>query len=629
MAADYRRMGAAQYTAWLAAGGSLAKASFAAQAVSTSDVSGLATTLSGPIVTTEMGPGSPLLPSHPESAEPRRFDYQPGRNINSRPRAYEPLDFATLRRLCSSYDVARIAIEARKDEARGWDWDVRVKPVSGLTRDDQKARAASFAEDVARVKGFLESPNQEDDFGSWLMQYLEDLFVVDAPCLYLRPTRGGNLYAAEVIDGSTIQVLVDAYGRQPKLAKTVVPRPHQHIWIQTGDGAVCSVCEWPSAYQQVIRGVPWTSFAAYEMLYIPYHQSADSPYGTPPVYWVLMAVNRALRRQSLDLSLFTEGTMPPAFYRLPEGWTTAQALELQELWDALLAGDDVARARLRFIPGGNGAGIERMNPEPRPEVETWLMHVTAAAFGTSAYELGFEPDSGLGGAGFGDASRASAEKRGSKPLSRYLAGLLNRIIAIALKAPELEFVWRGLGETADQLKEAQRDEIRWKAGAYATDEWREDHGLDAIGLGPSVYDPKIGVVLVSDLLANAAATAGAAAALAGTVLDPTGQTVLKAEAAGAAAAEAAPVPSSAPNETTVGQRIGTPATPIAKASAAGDLAAWERKAIRALKLGRDATRFSSDAIDPATLDVLRNRLRKASTTTDVRAAFAGLAEVTR
>lgn len=607
----------------------LRKASLASQAVSTAELRVLSGQLlaSGAVApAVEMGPGAPMDPAHPESVEPRRFDVQPGRNAVARPRSYEALTFSTFRALCSNYDVARIAIEARKDEARGWDWDVRVKPVSGLTRDDQKARAAAFEGDVARVKGFLESPNQEDDFGSWLMQFLEDLFVIDAPTIYLRPTIGGQLYAAEVIDGSTISVLVDAYGRLPRLASSKRPSPHMHVWIQSGDGAVCPICSWPSAYQQVVHGIPWTNFAAYELVYAPYHPVSESPYGTPPIYWVLMAVNRALRRQSLDLSLFTEGTMPPAFYKLPDTWTSQQLVDLQTLVDDMLAGNDKARSRLQFLPGGTGTGLERVNPEPKNEVEQWLMHITAAAFGTSAYELGFEPSSGLGGAGFGDASRSSAEKRGAKPLSSYLAGILNRIIAGPLKAAELEFVWRGMGQTADQLAEAQRDEIRWKAGAYGTDEWREDHGLDPIGLGPSVYDPKLGVVLVRDILAASAATAGAQVALTQATLDPTGQSIPDAEAAGAAAAET-PVPSSLPGETTVGDRVGTPATPIAKASVGGDLAAWERKAVRALKLGRDATRFTSDAIPEATVDLLRDRLRKASTPADVRAAFAGL-EVT-
>lgn len=623
MTAPYRRMGAAEYSDWLAAGGNLAKASLASAAVGTTSLTVLAGQMadSGVAVTTELGPGSPMLPAHPETVEPRRMDYQVGRNAVARPRSYERLSFASLRALCASYDVARLAIEARKDEARGWDWDIRVKPVGGLTRDDQKARAAAFAEDVARVKGFLESPNQEDDFGSWLMQYLEDLFVIDAPTLYLRPTIGGQLYAAEVIDGSTISLLVDGYGRLPRLATTKRPSPHAHAWIQYGDGAVCAICNWPSAYQQVVHGIPWTNFAAYELLYTPYHPSSESPYGTPPIYWVLIAVNRALRRQSLDLTLFTEGTMPAAFYKLPENWTAAQLQELQALMDELLAGNDKARSRLQFLPGGTGTGLERINPEPKPEVEEWLMHVTAAAFGTSAYELGFEPSSGLGGAGFGDASRSSAEKRGAKPLSSHLAKLLNRIIAGPLRAPDLEFVWRGMGQTADQYKEAQRDEIRWKAGAYGTDEWREDHGLDPIGLGPTVFDPKIGVVLVKDVLAMSATTAAAEAALTAKVLDPTDQVP------DVAAAEI-PVPSSAPGETTVGDRVGPPATPIAKASAGGDLAAWERKAVRALKSGRDGSRFTSDAIPPATVELLRDRLRKASTTADVRAAFAGLAEVT-
>ena len=38
---------------------------------------------------------------------------------------------------------------------------------------------------------------------------LEDLFVLDAPALYVRRTVGGTLYAIEPIDGATIKRVLD------------------------------------------------------------------------------------------------------------------------------------------------------------------------------------------------------------------------------------------------------------------------------------------------------------------------------------------------------------------------------------------------------------------------------------
>jgi hypothetical protein len=553
-----------------------------------------------------MGPGTPMLPMASNEHDPRRFAYQPGRNLVATPRAYEPITFAVLRNLCATYDVARVAIEARKDEARGWEWDVRPRPLKGLTLDEQKARSAGFRDEVTRVTGFLMSPNQEDDFGTWLVQYLEDLFSIDAPTIYLRSTRGGDLYAAEIVDGSTIRVLIDDYGRLPTLGATApIPTPHLHNWQQMADAIVCSVCNWPAAYGQVIFGVSRTYFPAYELVYEPYHQDPTSPYGSPPMEWVLMSVNRALRRQSLDLSNFTEGTLPISYYKLPEGWTPGQIEEMQQIFDTLLAGDDLARARVRFVPGGTGAGPERINPEPTTDVEKWLMHITAAAFGTSAFELGFEPSSGLGGAGFGESSRVSAEKRGSRPLAAHLKGILDRLIAGPLGAPDLEFRFRGLQAAQDQQAEAMAREIEWKSGAYSTDEWRDDKGFDPIGLGPTVFDPKVGVVLVSDLLAASSATASVEASSTTSLLD-TGKPSPPA------------TPSAAPGETTADAPIAPPAV---KASRIDDLAKWRRKALNAVERGRNPARFDSDEIDDDTAGRLGALLAGATTAAQVRAAF--------
>ena len=59
---------------------------------------------------------------------------------------------------------------------------------------------------------------------------------------------------------------------------------------------------------------------------------------------------------------------------------------------------------------------------------------------------------------------------------------------------------------------------------------------------------------------------------------------------------------------------------MAKA-AAGDLARWERKALRAVKDGRDPARFASLAIAAGQATFLRDALAKASGVDQVRAAF--------
>ena len=564
-------------------------------AISASDLSDLANGLAGP-QDSSMTPGVPQAPSRPQDIDPRRFDYQPGRNITPRPRAFEQYNYATFRQLCRTYDVARIAIEARKDEVRSWEWDIRVRPIAGLTREDQRARAATFADKVARVKGFLMSPNQEDDWGTWITTYMHEVLVVDAPAIYRRPNKAGKPYALEIIDGTTLALLIDYYGRTP-----APPEP---------------------AFAQVIHGLPWIYFTTNEIDFHPYHQSIESPYGSPPIEWVIVAVNRALRRQSLDLSLFNQGTLPLQYYKVPETWGGDQLAALQKIFDSLLSGDDLARSRVRFVPGGTGTGPESMYPTPETDAKKWLMNVTAAAFGSTAQDLGFDPTgSGLGGAGYGEAQRGSAERRGSKPTSSYLSGLVNRFIATWLGAPELEFVWRGIGQTEDLLKQAQIREIEWKTGAYSGDEWREDVGRDLIGLDPTILDPKIGAIFVEDLIANRANTAAAEAALAQTLVDPSGGALLPDPTLSAAPVVPVPntlaAPSAAPGETTPGVSVGTPLTKVARA----ELAQWRRMALNRVAVGRDPSAFETSAIPSDVYQVTAEQLRATSTPAAVREVF--------
>src|SRR6201995_573641 len=60
------------------------------------------------------GPLNPLAPIAPPDVAGRRFDYAPGYNLITRPRAYEPIGFAELRGFADAYDLLRLGIETRK-----------------------------------------------------------------------------------------------------------------------------------------------------------------------------------------------------------------------------------------------------------------------------------------------------------------------------------------------------------------------------------------------------------------------------------------------------------------------------------------------------------------------------------
>jgi len=460
------------------------------------DFNQLTTGLGGPNVVSSLGPGIPIVPMHPEEVEPRRYDYPVGFNVVTKPRAYEPITFETLIALARNYDIAALAREKRIDDFRRLEWAIRPRKVEGEKRADRLARQARLSDAVNAVQGFFESPDQEHQWGSWIYAYLDQLFVTDAPTLYLRYTKGGDLYALEVVDGSTILPLIDLWGR--------LPAPPM------------------AAYRQIIKGMPWTfqerlvaannvtSWSTNQMSYDPYWAYAGSPYGHPPMERVLLAVNRALRRQTLDMSMYTEGSVPKgALYQTPQGWGSTQIAEIQKMFDSMIGGNDAERSKLRFVPGGQGAGFLQVNPEPSNDVEQWLMQVTAGAHGVSPMELGFTlKSSGLGGKGFAEEQAKSSNER-NVALVKHVEGIFNKIIGGPLKQPELEFVFPEVEEVEDAKAQAERVKTYWDIGVMSSDYIAEDIlDIDPPGLGPTILNGTAGVVPVSAIAGGGGGTAG-------------------------------------------------------------------------------------------------------------------------
>src|SRR5579864_1441114 len=94
------------------------------------------------------GPLDPLRPIAPPQVAGRRFDFPPGYNLVTRPRAYEPIGFAELRGFADAYDLLRLVIETRKDQMERQRWcirprDPKLKRKSAAVDADITARIAA------------------------------------------------------------------------------------------------------------------------------------------------------------------------------------------------------------------------------------------------------------------------------------------------------------------------------------------------------------------------------------------------------------------------------------------------------------------------------------------------------
>jgi HK97 family phage portal protein len=379
-------------------------------------------------------PGYPLVP--PERERVRVWDFPVGYNTIYTPRAYEPIGFHELRALAENHDITRLAIETRKDQIEKLEWAIRSRNI--------KKPAADASVRIAALTEFWRKPDGEQPFGTWLRELLEDLLVLDAPCLEIRSNRGGDIIGLDVVDGATIKVLIDDTGRRPR-----PPAP---------------------AYEQVIHGRPWRLLTADELLYLPRNRRPHKAYGFGPCEQIVMTINIGLRRQVMQLQHFTEGNVPPGLLNAPEGWNAEQIRQFQEWFDSILAGNTGTRTRLIWAP--TGAKYQAFKEAPyKDEFDEWLARIVCYAF--SLPPTAFTPQVNRATA---QSAQETALEEGLGPLTGWVKRLVDSVIQDRMGQTDLEFVWSD-ARPVDPKDQASVIDIYVKDGVYTLNEARNVLGL--------------------------------------------------------------------------------------------------------------------------------------------------------
>ena len=400
------------------------------------------------------GPGNPLQPVAQDLSIGRAYDFPTGYNIQIQPKPNEGVTFAELRAIADGYDLLRLVIETRKDQVEKLSWDIKKKGVRIAKKD------AGPDARIEKIKDFLAYPDLEHPFGTWIRMLSEDLFVLDAPAVYQRRTRGGGLFALELIDGATIKRILDPTGRTPL------------------DGP---------AYQQVIKGVPACQYTREELLYMPRNPRTHRAFGFGPVEQVVTTVNIALRRQLHQLSYYTDGNTPNLIFGVPKEWNPDHIKAFQGWWDSLMAGNSQQRQRAMFVPG-EVKPIDTKEHALKDDYDEWLARIICFAFSISPTAL------------IKQTNRATAENvqkaalaEGLAPVMMWIKALMDRILRDCFGAADLEFVWSD-EQSLEPLVQSQRDQIDVLSGVRTVNECREDRGLEALPDPPPEPVPPAGPV---------------------------------------------------------------------------------------------------------------------------------------
>jgi len=324
------------------------------------------------------------------------------------------------------------------------------------------------------------------------------------------------------------------------------------------------------AYLQIIWGTPQSSYPANTLIYRPLNTKVNSPYGESPIEWVLTAINTAIRKDLSAVGYYADGNIPGAFYTVPESWTPEQIQTFQSYIDALMAGDLSRFAKLLAVPGGTGSHVTTFqnNDPDNPALNEYLMKVACWAYGNNPAEFGITGGAGLGGAGFMEGSENIQQRSLIGPVSNFLAGIFTEIIHDWMRRPDLRFSWTGLEPVEDRATQATADQANIGLGVYNVAYVQDREGI------PQEYrptsapsaDPKVG---------------------SGTL----------------------PMPLPPGYEQYLKRAIDA------------DLKQWETKALRSLKKGWGAASFTSEVIPEGVHASISEKLEKATTEADVKAAF--------
>ena len=301
---------------------------------------------------------------------------------------------------------------------------------------------------IDKLTEFLQCPDGEQPWCSWLRALLEDMLVIDAAAIEPITTRGGELVRLDLIDGATITPKIGYDGRIPKPPEV--------------------------AYQQIIKGAPTVEFTADELIYSPRNRRTHKIYGYSPVEQILVLVNLALRRELWLLNFFTEGSVPEAYLGVPDTWTPDQIRQAQDAFDSYLAGNIRNRRKVIFGPDGKLQLLKADAMGGDSMLDELIVRMICFAFNVSPQALVRMMNRATA-----QTAKEQAAEEGLLPWLIYVADLMNSILRKYCKIVHLEFAWQDEKEE-DPTEQATIIKNLVSIGVLTPNEARDRLGLSPV-----------------------------------------------------------------------------------------------------------------------------------------------------
>jgi hypothetical protein len=215
----------------------------------------------------------------PNYTVPREWNFPVGYNLNYVSQRLELMGM--LRGMRQSWGVLATIIETRKDQLLRLPWTIQVR-----------GRPRASSKFVDEIREFFRRPDRKLKYSQWARKYLDDLFVIDAPSVFIDRNLGGKVRAAQILDGATIFPLIDDVGRRPdteyRLDENGLVYEHRQ-----------------PAFQQIIYGLPMINLSEDELIYGMMRPRPEMPvFGFSPVEQILTEATEAIRKTFYQLEFW-------------------------------------------------------------------------------------------------------------------------------------------------------------------------------------------------------------------------------------------------------------------------------------------------------------------------------------
>lgn len=389
------------------------------------------------------GPGFPLRPApinrvNPKTgrAAPRLFELPISTNLN-----IGTAPFVPWRILSDAADMPlfRKCIQRRKSVC-DLDFVVSVDPkavareaaLSGQhEKDVEAALREKYTGDIARCTDWLQEPDRKNgyDWSAWTGQLMENRLVYDATVVYPKFTYGGDVFAFEVIDGSTIKPLLDEEGGRPL---PPAPFAQQILYgFPRGEFVADTV---DVGGQTMVPGGMTTDQLLYERTVI----RPKTPYGMSATEIALLDGMLWMRRMGWLMSEYTEG-VTGALLETDNAidWTVTEWEDHLLALNDRLGGDTAERLRWSLLPPGTKAVLPAEVAERyKPEMDLFLVKLIAGDFGLPASEVGFT-EAGALGASFHEGEEDILNRQTRRPDADWLGRIATRLMVRHNRMPSV------------------------------------------------------------------------------------------------------------------------------------------------------------------------------------------------